>query len=156
VEISRPLIKASKHTLKVSLPEDPIPFFSDSVRLCQVFVNVLNNAAKYTDPGGKIWLRAGQVGTDVMVSIKDTGIGIQPSDLTKVFDMFTQVDGSFQRRQSGLGIGLALAKMFVELHDGTISAYSAGLGAGSEFVVRLPLQPEPGKALNGPLRSSIA
>jgi signal transduction histidine kinase len=156
VEISRPLMKESKHAIQISLPEDSIPLYVDEVRLCQVFVNVLNNAAKYTNEAGKIWLRAGQVGTDAFVSIKDNGIGIPPAQLSAIFDMFTQVDGSHERRQGGLGIGLTLAKTIVELHEGTISAYSSGLSAGSEFVVRLPLQPEQRAELNGRPRSSIA
>jgi signal transduction histidine kinase len=140
MEISRPLIKESKHELHISIPGDPIPLYVDDVKLCQVFVNLLNNAAKYTDEGGKIWLRAGQLDKEVIISVKDNGIGIDASQLSTIFDMFTQVSGSPTRRDSGLGIGLALAKSLVEMHGGTVSAFSVGLGEGSEFIVRLPLQ----------------
>jgi CheY-like chemotaxis protein len=106
--------------------------------LTQVFGNLLNNACKYTEPGGEISLRAHRDGDDVVVVVRDAGIGIAPDMLTQVFEMFTQVDHSLGRSQGGLGIGLTLVRRLVEMHGGTVSAQSEGLGRGSEFVVRLP------------------
>jgi signal transduction histidine kinase len=138
LELSRPLIDAGDHHLTVSLPEMPIPIYGDAVRLGQVFANLLNNAAKYTENGGRIWLDAHREGRDVVVSVRDTGIGISPSMLNAVFDMFVQADHSSQSSRGGLGIGLTLAKRLIEAHGGRISAQSEGTGRGSEFVVRLP------------------
>ncbi len=112
---------------------------ADQTRLAQVFWNLLNNAAKYTERGGRIDLRAEQQGSDVVVSIRDTGIGIPVDNLPTLFEMFSQVDGSLSRSQGGLGIGLFLVKRLVEVHGGRVDAYSDGLGKGSEFVVRLPI-----------------
>jgi CheY-like chemotaxis protein len=139
VETSKPLMEANEHQLAISLPVDPVPIFGDSVRLAQVLSNLLNNAAKYTDRGGQIWLGAKREGTDIVVSVRDTGIGIPSDMLPVIFDMFMQVDRSTSRSQGGLGIGLTLVKTLVELHGGTITAQSDGPGQGSEFIVRLPV-----------------
>ncbi len=139
VELSHPLIEASDHQLTISLPQSPIPLYGDVIRLGQVFANLLNNAAKYTDRGGHIWLNAHQEEDQVVVSVRDTGIGIPESMLHAVFEIFTQADRSGHRAQGGLGIGLTLAKRLIELHGGTISAHSPGRGQGSEFIVRLPV-----------------
>jgi CheY-like chemotaxis protein len=119
----------------------PPPVFVDAdvTRLAQVFSNLLNNVAKYTDPGGRITLAVERQGSDVVVSVKDTGVGIPAHMLPLVFEMFTQVDGSLEKAQGGLGIGLSLVKGLVELHGGSVEARSAGPGTGSDFVVRLPV-----------------
>ncbi len=140
VETSRPLIEASGHELTVDLPPDPILVNADPTRLAQVFSNILNNAAKYSERGKTIRLNVAQEGGDVVVSVKDTGIGIPPDMLPKIFEMFTQVDRSLEKSQGGLGIGLSLARRLVEMHGGSIEARSEGDGRGSEFVVRLPLE----------------
>lgn len=139
VEIARPLIQARGHKLSVELPPQPIYLHGDETRLAQVFSNLLNNAAKYTDKNGVIELKAKIVENDVLVEIQDNGIGIAPEILSAIFEMFTQANVSNDRTQTGLGVGLALALRLVEMHDGTIEAYSAGLGKGSRFTVRLPL-----------------
>jgi PAS domain S-box-containing protein len=148
VETSRPILDARGHDLTVSLPPTPIHLDADSTRLAQVFSNLLNNAAKYTEPGGRIWLTAERQGEEVVVTVKDTGMGIPPSMLPKVFDMFTQVDRTLERSQGGLGIGLTLVQRLVDLHGGTVQASSQGIGKGSEFVIRLPIvaSPEPSLA----------
>ncbi|RIK77619.1 MAG: hypothetical protein DCC67_12415 [Planctomycetota bacterium] len=139
VEACRPLTERASHELIVTMPPRPIYLEADPVRLAQVFSNRLNNACKYTEPGGKIWLAAKVEQGDVLVSVKDSGTGIPPDKLQSVFEMFTQVDRPLERSQGGLGIGLTLAKRLVEMHGGTITAASEGEGAGSEFIVRLPL-----------------
>ncbi len=153
VEQSGPVIESFGHELIISLPEDPLPIFGDVIRLGQVFANLLNNAARYTDQSGRIWLSAGQEGNEAVVTVRDTGIGIEPAMLPAIFGLFAQADTSRTRSQSGLGIGLTLAKRLVEMHAGTISARSEGLGQGSEFIVRLPLAevpaPVPGESGNG-------
>lgn len=139
VETNRPLIQANGHDLNISLPPAPLLLDADPVRLAQVFANLLNNAVKYTPYGGRIQLTARQADGEVVVSVRDTGIGIPPSMLPHVFDLFTQVDRSLDRSQGGLGIGLALVRRLVELHGGRVAVYSEGSGRGSEFVVHLPL-----------------
>jgi CheY-like chemotaxis protein len=139
VETSRPIIEQAGHRLTVELPTGVIYVDADLTRMAQVFSNILNNAAKYTEPGGQIWLTAAREGDDVTVSIKDNGIGIPPHMLPNVFDMFTQVDRSLERSQGGLGIGLSIVKRLVEMHGGAVEAKSEGHGAGSEFIVRLPV-----------------
>jgi PAS domain S-box-containing protein len=139
VETSRPIIEAGELQLAITIPPEPILLQGDSVRLSQVFANLLNNAAKYTDRGGQIWLSVKQEKNEVVVSVRDTGIGITAPMLPKVFDMFMQADRSTHRSQGGLGIGLTLVKKLVELHDGSISVRSDGPGKGSEFIVRLPI-----------------
>lgn len=138
IESVRPLIDQRKHELEVSLPAEPIWLQGDPTRLEQVVVNLLNNAAKYTDEGGQIQITAQQEGAEVVLRVRDTGIGVAPELLPRVFDLFTQADRSLDRSQGGLGIGLSLVQKLVELHGGTVTAQSAGLGQGSEFIVRLP------------------
>jgi signal transduction histidine kinase len=116
---------------------------ADPVRLAQVFANLLNNAAKYTEEGGQIRLTAERVGPEVVVSVQDTGIGIAPEMLPRLFEMFSQAPRALERSQGGLGIGLALVKGLVEMHGGSIEARSAGSGRGSEFLVRLPVAVAP-------------
>ncbi len=140
VDASRPLIEAAGHHLDVSLMPGPVYLDADPVRLAQVLSNLLNNAAKYMDRGGKIWLTTAADGAEaVVVTVRDQGIGIPAEALPSVFEMFTQVDGSLERSHGGLGIGLTLAKQLVELHGGSIHARSEGVGRGSEFSVRLPI-----------------
>jgi CheY-like chemotaxis protein len=142
VEASRPLIEASRHQLAISLPGEPLIIHGDPVRLSQVFANLLNNAAKYMDAGGQIWLTASQQGGDVLVSVRDTGIGIPADMLPHIFKMFTQVDRSTRQAQGGLGIGLTLVRTLAEMHGGQVEARSLGMNQGSEFIVRLPLHQE--------------
>jgi CheY-like chemotaxis protein len=139
VESSRPLLQQCGHELTISLPPEAFHLDADPVRLAQVFLNLLNNAAKYTDRGGQIWLSAKREGSDAVVSVRDNGIGIPSDMLSSVFDMFTQVDRSLEQSQGGLGIGLTLVRRLVEMHDGSIEARSDGPNQGSEFIVRLPL-----------------
>jgi PAS domain S-box-containing protein len=142
IETSRPLVERNRQKLIVNLPSEPIYLQADSVRLAQVFSNLVNNASKYSktsEAGGTIWLTAETSGTALTVTVRDAGIGIAPAVLPKVFEMFTQIGRSLGQSEGGLGIGLALAKRLVELHDGSIEARSEGLGKGSEFIVRLPL-----------------
>ncbi|HEX2494867.1 MAG TPA: ATP-binding protein, partial [Steroidobacter sp.] len=139
VEASRPMIEKSGHVLTVALAGEPIELDADPTRLSQVICNLLNNAVKYTPPGGSISLSTARVGDEAVISVSDTGIGIAPEMLSYVFGMFTQVESANDRAQGGLGIGLALGRALVELHGGRIEARSAGLGHGSEFIVTLPL-----------------
>jgi signal transduction histidine kinase len=139
LETVRPVLEAGRHSLVVELPAEPLRLQGDATRLAQVFANLLNNAAKYTDPGGRITLRGEAQGREAVVSVIDTGIGISAEMLPLVFRMFTQADHSLERAQAGLGVGLTLARRLVELHGGTIEGQSEGLGRGSRFVVRLPL-----------------
>jgi PAS domain S-box-containing protein len=142
VETSRPLIDAAGHELSVDLPVEAIFIDADLARLSQVFSNLLNNSAKYTERGGRIGIEARRDGAEVVVAVRDNGIGIAPDEIPYVFDMFRQVDRSLERSQGGLGIGLLLVRRLVELHGGTASAHSEGLGKGSEFTVRLPIATE--------------
>ncbi|HXU07838.1 MAG TPA: PAS domain S-box protein [Blastocatellia bacterium] len=139
VETSRPLIEAAGHRFAVSLPQEPVTLEVDCVRVSQVIANLLNNAAKYTDAGGQIWVTAFAESREVIISVRDTGVGISADMLPKVFDMFTQIGCSLDRSQGGLGIGLTLSRSLIELHGGRIDARSGGAGRGSEFVIRLPL-----------------
>ena len=154
VETSRPLIEAAGHELAVTLPERPILVDADVTRLSQVFSNLLNNAAKYTEPGGKIALIAERQGGRVVVTVRDNGVGIPPEVLPGLFVMFTQVDRSLERSQGGLGIGLSLVKTLVEMHGGSVEGRSAGQGLGSEFVVRLPVV-QAGSALPSAPRADL-
>jgi signal transduction histidine kinase/ActR/RegA family two-component response regulator len=139
VDTARPLLDDRRHTLTVRLPAEPIYLQADSVRLSQVFSNLLNNAARYSEPGRHISFGAEVAGTIVRVRIDDQGIGIAPGTLRSIFGMFTQGDSASERSLSGLGVGLALAKRLIELHGGTIEAESDGIGKGSSFVVTLPV-----------------
>ncbi len=132
VETSRPLIEARGHELSLSLPDRSVPLYADPTRLAQVFANLLNNAAKFTEPGGRIWLHSAVENGAVVVSVRDTGIGIPGEMLSRVFDLFTQVDSSISRRHDGLGIGLSLVKALVEMHEGTIEAHARRPGTTLE------------------------
>jgi len=136
------LIEGGRHTLTVELPRAPLVVDADETRLAQVLSNLLNNAAKYTEPGGQIRLAAGRDNGQVVISVKDTGVGIPKPMLPHIFDLFTQVDRSLEKAQGGVGIGLSLVKGLVELHGGQVEARSEGQGKGSEFIVRLPLLDE--------------
>jgi signal transduction histidine kinase/CheY-like chemotaxis protein len=139
VETSRPLIDARHHELTVSVLPEPLMVQADSTRLAQVLSNLLNNAAKYTEDGGHVWLTVAREGDEAVFRVRDSGMGIPPELLSSVFDLFIQADRSLDRSQGGLGIGLTLVRRLVELHGGTVKAFSAGPGKGSEFVVRLPV-----------------
>jgi two-component system, sensor histidine kinase len=139
LEATRPLIEARRHELRVELPREPVGLNADPTRLTQVFCNLLNNAAKYTEHGGLILLTARCVGEEVTVSIKDNGIGVAPDNLERIFEMFTQVGRSLEQSRGGLGVGLALTQRLVELHGGSVEATSEGLGKGTELIVRLPV-----------------
>jgi PAS domain S-box-containing protein len=144
METSRPLIEAAHHELILSIPPEPCLVEGDVVRLAQVFANLLNNSAKYTDDGGQIRLTVRRERDQVTVSVRDNGAGIPPEMLTRVFDLFTQAERSMGRAQGGLGIGLTLVKTLVEMHGGTVHVHSEGSGKGSEFIVSLPLAAAPG------------
>jgi signal transduction histidine kinase/ActR/RegA family two-component response regulator len=161
IETSQPLLEAAGHVIEVDLPDEALPLDADPVRLAQVFANLFNNAAKYSEHPGTIRVRARRDGDAVAVSVRDEGIGIDPDMLPHVFEMFTQVDGFHRRSQGGLGIGLTLVRSLVGLHGGSVSAHSEGIGCGSEFVVRLPLavgaaveanKPEAAPAAPAPMR----
>lgn len=143
VEISAPLVDAGGHALSITLPPEPVQLEADPVRLAQVFANLLNNAAKYTERAGRIALSAERHGADVVVSVKDTGIGISAEAMPKIFEIFSQAQPALERAQGGLGIGLSLVKGVVELHGGSVCVRSDGTGKGSEFVVRLPVATAP-------------
>jgi signal transduction histidine kinase len=139
VETSRPHIDEHGHELTLTMPPDAVIVDADQVRLTQVFMNLLTNAAKYSEKGSHIELDVERQGSDVVVTVKDAGIGIPATKLQTIFEMFSQVEGALSRSQGGLGIGLCLVKQLVELHGGRIEAKSEGLGKGSQFVVRLPI-----------------
>lgn len=164
VETSRPSIEASSHRFDAKYPSDPIWLNGDPTRLAQVVSNLLNNAAKYTDPGGQISLSAEREGDEAVVHVHDNGVGLSAEMLPRVFDLFAQEDRSLDRSQGGLGIGLTLVKSLVQLHGGTVRVESRGVGEGSEFTVRLPTnsgaQPTPSKRdgtseFNTPLRRPL-
>jgi signal transduction histidine kinase len=159
IETSQPLIDRSEHQLTIHIPQKPLYVDADVVRLSQVFSNLLNNAAKYGKGAGEhghIYLTVEETGDAVAVKIKDTGVGIAPSALPHIFEMFTQVGRSLEQSEGGLGIGLALAKRLVEMHGGTIEARSEGLRKGSEFVVTLPLLVSPSIDAASPRSSSTS
>ena len=139
IETVRPFIQARDHRLEVSLAAEPIAVEGDRTRLAQVFSNLLNNAAKYTPPGGRIELFLGRDNYHAIVRVRDNGIGLAPESKAKIFDMFMQVDRSLERSQAGLGVGLTLARRLVQLHEGSLDVDSAGVGQGSEFTVRIPI-----------------
>jgi PAS domain S-box-containing protein len=143
VEAVRPLIDERRHHLSVSLPPEPLRVEGDPTRLEQILTNLLNNAAKYTDPGGHLGVSASREGAEVVLRVRDDGIGIAPDVLPRVFDLFVQAERRINRSQGGVGIGLTLVRRLVELHGGRIEALSPGPGRGSEFVVRLPAATEP-------------
>jgi signal transduction histidine kinase len=154
VETVEPAILARNHTLTVEIADRALVVYADALRLTQAIGNVLGNAAKYTDCGGRITLHARRRKRDVEISVSDTGIGIAPEVLPRIFDLFTQLDHQTERSPSGLGIGLALVRRLVEMHGGTVSAHSEGAGRGSEFVIRLPLSIERSEAHGGELPSA--
>ena len=139
VDTARPAIDAGRHVLALDLPAQPLPVFADPLRLAQVFTNLLNNAAKYAEPAGRIAVRVRAAAGEIAVSVADEGLGIAPEALSHIFEPFAQVDHSLERTRGGLGIGLTLARRVVELHGGRIEAHSEGLGRGSEFTVHIPL-----------------
>jgi PAS domain S-box-containing protein len=139
VELVRQLVDERGHRLTVDLPAGPVTLSGDPTRLVQVIGNLLHNAAKYTEPGGHISLSAREEGTDLLLSVRDDGVGLTPELRARIFEPFVQAPGSLEQAQGGLGIGLTLVRSLVELHGGGIVALSDGPGCGSEFVVRLPL-----------------
>ena len=154
-ESARPLIEARGHTLAVRLPAEPIRLVADPVRLAQVLSNLLINAAKYTDTGGRIELEAKRVRNELVVAVRDNGIGISAEMMPRVFTLFAQASPAIERSEGGLGIGLSLVRGLVELHGGTVSARSRGVGQGSAFVVRLPLG-NPADAADGRAKAAPA
>jgi CheY-like chemotaxis protein len=157
IETSRPLIDECGQQLTVELPQEPVMLNADLTRLAQAISNLLNNAAKYMERGGQIRLTAQRDGTDVIVKVSDTGMGIPAEVLPYVFEMFTQGDRHQTRSQGGLGIGLTLVRRLVELHGGAIEARSPGAEQGSEFIIRLPLQVETSNPVRAdvPLRATV-
>lgn len=149
VETSRPLIESKGHELTVTLPETPLQVYADATRLAQILSNLLNNAAKYSETAGRIDLIVERVDDEACLRVRDTGIGIAPEMLPRVFDLFMQAESSLDRSQGGLGVGLTLVRQLVEMHGGTVEAHSAGLGQGTEMVVRLPV-------LSGPAAQDAA
>jgi signal transduction histidine kinase/CheY-like chemotaxis protein len=139
IEATRPQFECLGHELTVTLPPNPVYVHGDAIRLTQVVCNLLNNACKFTDNGGSIRLTVQQEGEQVVVRVRDTGIGIAADQLGRIFEMFAQINTSLESSRSGLGLGLTLVKNLVELHGGAVEARSAGIGQGSEFVIRLPL-----------------
>lgn len=138
LEISRPVVAASGHVLSVELPPERVRVYADPVRLAQVLANLLNNAAKYTERSGHIWLSCTAERDEVVISVRDDGMGIPAAMLDHIFDMFWQHEYALERAQGGLGVGLTLVRQLVDLHGGRIEAKSDGTGCGSEFIVRLP------------------
>lgn len=146
IEASRPHVERNRHQLRVSVEERSLPLDADLTRLAQVVGNLLNNASKYTPPGGMIEVTARQQGHEAVIDVTDNGIGIPEAQLSEVFEMFNQVNRAMDRSQGGLGIGLALVRRLVELHGGSVAARSPGPGQGSTFTLRLPLAEAVGKA----------
>jgi signal transduction histidine kinase len=146
VETARPTIDARGHYLDVFLPASPLPLEADPVRLAQAVANLLDNAAKYTEPGGQIALCAERMGDQAVITVADSGVGIAPERLPGVFDLFARGDRPANLAQAGLGLGLTLARRLVEMHHGSVEAFSEGAGRGSRFVVRLPLAERPAQA----------
>jgi CheY-like chemotaxis protein len=142
LEASRPYIDSSSQVLSLQVEDRPIPLFADLTRLAQALSNILNNAAKYTPPGGRIELTARREGGEAVVEVRDNGAGIPADMLEQVFDMFTQVRRTVDHAQGGLGIGLSIVRRLVVLHEGTVEAYSEGPGKGSRFTIRLPCMME--------------
>ncbi len=143
VDAARPILEAQRHDVHLAIPPDPMEVDADPARLEQVVVNLLNNAAKYTEPGGRIDVEIQREGAEAVIRVKDSGIGIAPEMLPRIFDLFAQADRSLDRSQGGLGIGLSMVQRLVEMHGGRVEARSDGQGRGSTFIVRLPMPPEP-------------
>jgi signal transduction histidine kinase len=140
IEVARPLLEHNRQQFHLTASPKPISLAADATRLTQVVGNLLNNAAKFTPPGGRIELITRRDGNEAIISIRDSGIGIEASQLPRIFELFTQLDASLERTQGGLGIGLTLVKTLVQMHGGTVEARSEGHGLGSEFIVRLPIE----------------
>ena len=141
LEQTRALFDEAGHELSIGLPEETIELDADPVRLAQVLVNLLSNAAKYTPAGGHVRLSAEPGGADIALTVSDDGLGIPAEKLERIFEMFERVDGSLERSSKGLGLGLTLVKSLVEMHGGTVEAHSQGLGRGSSFTIRIPTVP---------------
>jgi signal transduction histidine kinase/ActR/RegA family two-component response regulator len=153
VEIASPLIEQRRHTLDVQVPRRDLVMDGDPIRLAQAIANLLTNAAKYTEPGGRVSIRAEQAGTEIAISVRDTGIGISAEMLPRVFDLFIQETQSVERAQGGLGLGLSIVRSLVAMHGGTVSANSEGVNRGSEFVIRLTAASGPMVPAAAPVRS---
>lgn len=138
-EAARPLLEAKSHALVLKLPQQPIRLVADPVRLAQILANLLVNSAKYTDTGGHIEVEAREEGAELVVAVRDNGIGISPEMMPRLFTLFAQASPALERSEGGLGIGLSLVRGLVELHGGTITAHSPGTGRGAEFILRLPI-----------------
>jgi signal transduction histidine kinase len=143
VETARPAVDAHRHSLELDLPDELISVEGDQTRLVQVIANILHNAAKFMDPGGRIRLTARRNGQDAVIKVTDSGIGIAPEQMPKIFELFTQVHSKTEREQGGLGIGLALVRQLTEMHGGSVTVHSDGVGRGAEFTVRLPVMTPP-------------
>jgi CheY-like chemotaxis protein len=139
IETARPVLDAKRHTLSLDLPKHAVRLEADPVRLAQVFSNLLINSAKYTDPGGHIQLRAAQHGREVVVAVRDNGMGISGEMMPRLFTLFSQAPSAVGRSEGGLGVGLSLVRGLVSLHGGSVDALSDGPGQGSEFIVRIPV-----------------
>jgi CheY-like chemotaxis protein/two-component sensor histidine kinase len=139
VEAVRPLCDSSDQELTVTLPQEPIYLDADPTRLAQIVGNLLNNACKFSDRGGHIWLTVERTEASVAIRVRDDGIGIAADERSRIFDMFTQGDTALERAMTGLGIGLTLVNTLTQMHGGTVDVASAGIGQGSEFIVRLPI-----------------
>jgi PAS domain S-box-containing protein len=153
IEVAQPHLDAAGVSLSIEMPGRPCVLDCDATRIAQILMNLLNNAAKYTPAGGRVWLSATPQGDRVVLTVRDSGIGIPPEDQERVFGMFVQLNRDLRRTQSGLGIGLTLVKQMAELHGGTVSVWSAGTGQGSEFTVALPLSTV-GEIPDAPLESA--
>jgi CheY-like chemotaxis protein/nitrogen-specific signal transduction histidine kinase len=154
VAATRPLLEASKHELKIQLPNQPVLLDADASRLTQVLTNLLNNALKYTPPLGRIELTAANIDGVLTVAVSDSGIGIPHDKIGRVFEMFTQIHEGRESGHTGLGIGLALVKRLVEMHGGSVDVHSPGQNLGTTFVVRLPASSAPANEGNGPAESA--
>ncbi|MFL6592549.1 MAG: response regulator [Luteimonas sp.] len=152
VETAMPLIQQGGHMLRVELPPEPVPMHVDGMRLSQVFANLLNNAAKYSDSGGSIELVARADDATVEVRVRDRGIGLNAAQAADIFELFSQADTAIERARGGLGIGLTLVRRLTEMHGGDVSVHSAGIGKGSEFIVRLPRDATPVREPAAPQR----
>ena len=158
VETAKPLIVQRRHELSVALPSEAVSLSGDATRLEQALVNLLSNAAKYTDEAGRISLSLERIDSEAVLRVRDSGVGIAPDVLPSIFDLFTQAPRPPDRSQGGLGVGLTVVRRIVELHGGRVEAFSGGLGQGSELVVHLPLAPAPDKSatVSQPARPSVA
>jgi signal transduction histidine kinase/ActR/RegA family two-component response regulator len=158
VQTVRPALEAQAHQLSVEVPDEPLYLQADETRIVQVLVNLLSNAAKYTERGGKIVVSVACEDDEVVLRVRDNGVGIEAEMLSRIFDLFTQIGRSLHRSQGGLGLGLTLVRQLVELHGGRVSVHSEGPGKGSEFVVRLPIAapPPPPVSPGEPPQSAVA